>query len=87
MKGTEHSVTTDTGKSIHRNFISDPIIFQQKRKTAPNIGDTITPKNRHCLRGVDGKYIQWNEILRDVLYGELENEEEELEDEESDLES
>ena len=71
VKGTELTVTTDTGKIIHRKFISHPIIFQKERKTAPKIGDTITPKNRHCLRGVDGKYIQWNEILRDVMNGKL----------------
>ena len=99
MKGTEHTVTTDTGKIIHRKFISDPIVFQKERKTAPKIGDTITPKNRHCLRGVDGKYIQWNEILRDVLNGKLkiipdkkldsdsESEEGEIEDEDSDFEN
>ena len=99
MNGTEHTVTTDTGKIIHRKFISDPIVFQKDRKTAPKIGDTITPKNRHCLRGVDGKYIQWNEILRDVINGKLkivenqrtesdsESEEGETEDEESDFEN
>ena len=99
MNGTEHTVTTDTGKIIHRKFISDPIVFQKERKTAPKIGDTITRKNRHCLRGVDGKYIQWNEILRDVLNGKLkkvqnqrtesdsESEEGEIEDEESDFEN
>ena len=99
VKGTEHTVTTDTGKIIHRKFISDPIIFQKERKTTPKIGDSITPKNRHCLRGVDGKYIQWNEILRDVLKRKLkfvqnkrteldsESEEGEIEDEESDFEN
>ena len=99
VSGTEHTVTTDTGKVIHRKFISEPIIFQRDKRTAPKIGDTITPKNRHCLRGVDGKYIHWNEILRDVLNGKLkivqnqrsesesESEEGEIEDEESDFES
>ena len=99
VKGTEHTVTTDTRKIIHRKFISDPIIFQKERKTAPKIGGTITPKNRHCLRGVDGKYIQWNEILRDVLNGKLkiipnkkldsdsESKEGEIEDEDSDFEN
>ena len=57
VRGTEHTVTTDIGKIIHRKFISDPITFQKETKAAPKIGDTITPKNRHCLRGVDGKYI------------------------------
>ena len=49
--------------------------------------------------GVDGKYIQWNEILRDVLNGKLkivqnqrtesdsESEEGEIEDEGSDFEN
>ena len=95
---TEHTVTTDTVKVIHRKFISDPTVFQKERKTAPKIGDAITPKNRHCLRGVDGKYIQWKEILRDALNGKLkkqnqrtesdsESEEGEIEDEESDFEN
>ena len=44
---------------------------KKKRERAPTIGDTNTPKNRHCLRGVDSKYIQWNEILRYVLNGKL----------------
>ena len=73
--------------------------MQKERKTAPKIGDTITPKNRHCLRGVDGKYIQWNERLRDVLNRKIktvqnkktesdsESEEGEIEDEESDFEN
>ena len=77
----------------------DPIVFQKERKTVPKIGDTITTKNRHCLMGVDGKYIQWNEFLRDVLNGKLkivynqrtesdsESAESEIEDEESDFEN
>ena len=99
VSGTEHTVTTDTGKVIHRKFISGPIVFQKERKAAPKIGDNITPKNRHCLRGVDGKYIQWNEVLRDVLNGKLkivpsqktgtdmESEECEIDDDESDFEN
>ena len=31
----------------------------------------ITPKNRHCLRGLDGKYGRWDKILRDILNGKL----------------
>ena len=31
----------------------------------------IQPKNRHCLRGLDGKYGRWDEILRDILNGKL----------------
>ena len=99
VNGTEHTVTTDTGKVIHRKFISDPIVFQKEKKAAPKIGDNITPKRRHCLRGVDSKYIQWNEILRDVLNGKLkiipnprtgsdsESEEGEIDDDESDFEN
>ena len=70
VNGTEHTVIIDTGKIINRKLISNPILFSE-RKIAPKIGDTITPKNRHCLRGVDGKYIQWNKIMRDVLNGKL----------------
>ena len=33
VNGTEHTVTTDTGKVIHRKYISDPIVFQKERKT------------------------------------------------------
>ena len=99
VNGTEHAVTTDTGKVIHRKFSSGSIVFQKERKAAPKIGDNITPKNRHCLRGVDGKYIQWNEVLQDVLNGNLkivpnqrtesdsESEECEIDDDESDFEN
>ena len=71
--GTQHTVTTEDGKLIHRIHILGPIGFQKKRKPewAPQFGDKITPKNRHCLRGVDGKYIQWNEILSDILNRKL----------------
>ena len=31
----------------------------------------IQPKNRHCLRGLDGKCGCWDEILRDILIGKL----------------
>ena len=73
VSGTELTVTTESGKVIHRKHISEPILFhtEKKKERAPQIGDKITPKNRHCLRGVDGKYIQWNEILRDILNGKL----------------
>ena len=69
---------------------------EKKKERAPQIGDKNTPKNRHCLRGVesvDGKYIQWKEIIRDILNGkfiqnrtrkfesELESEEGETDDE------
>ena len=31
----------------------------------------IQPKNGHCLRGLNGKYGRWDEILRDLLNGKL----------------
>ena len=31
----------------------------------------INPKNRHCIRGLDGKYTRWDEILKDILNGKL----------------
>ena len=72
ISGTEHTVTTESGKVIQRKHISEPVVIQtEKKKRAWQIGDKITPKNRHCLRGVDGKYIQWNEILHDILNGKL----------------
>ena len=73
VSGTEHTISTESGKVIHRKHISGPLVFQteKKKERAPQIGDKITPKNRHCLRSVDGKYIQWNEILRDILNGKL----------------
>ena len=61
------------GKIIHRKFISGPL-FQTEKK---NLKDTalsnaeITPMNRHCLRGLDGKYGRWDEILCDILNGKL----------------
>ena len=61
INGADHTVTTDAGKRSHRKFISGPSTFHEERKAALKIGDNTTPKNRHCLRGVDGKYIQWNE--------------------------
>ena len=49
VNGTEHTVTTVTGKTFHRKFSSGPVVFQKERKTSPKIGDTNAPKNRHCL--------------------------------------
>ena len=73
ISGTEHTITTDCGRVIHRKHISGPLVFQteKKKERTPQIGDKITPKNRHCLRGVDRKHLQWNEILRDILNGKL----------------
>ena len=41
------------------------------RERAPQIGDKSTLKNRHCLRGGDRNYFQWNEVLRDILNGKV----------------
>ena len=74
ISGTESTVKTDTGKIINRKFISGPL-FQTKKKTlrepAINTNGEINPKNRHCLRGLVGKYGRWDEILRDILNGKL----------------
>ena len=50
-------------------------MFHNERKTrkepAINTSGEINPKNRHCLRGLNGKYGRWDEILRDILNGKL----------------
>ena len=72
ISGTENTVKTDTGKVIHRKFISGPLFQTEKktrRETTLNTNGEINPKNRHCLRGFDGKYGRWDEILRDILNG------------------
>ena len=65
---------TDTGKIINRKFISGPL-FQTERRTKKepkvNTSSEINPKNRHCLRGLDGKNGRWDGILRDILNGKL----------------
>ena len=74
MSGTENTVKTDTGIIVHRKFISGPLFQSEKRyrrESAPTVSAEITPKNRHCLRGLDGKYGKWDEILRDILNGKL----------------
>ena len=74
ISGTENTVKTDTGKVINRIVISGPL-FQAEKKTRRestiNANGEINPKNRHCLRGLDGKYGRWDEILRDILNGKL----------------
>ena len=65
---------TDAGKIISRKFISGPL-FQTEKKTRrepiPTTNNEIQPKNRRCLRGLDGKYGPRDEILRDILNGKL----------------
>ena len=90
VSGTESFIKTDTRKIINRKFISGPL-FQTERKArkepAINTSGEINPKNRHCLRGLNGKYGRWDEILRDILNGKLkivQNPESETEDEDDD---
>ena len=74
ISGTENTVKTDTGKIIRRKFISDPLFQTEKksrREQIPLPEKEIQPKNRHCLRWLDGKYGRWDEILRDILNGKL----------------
>ena len=73
IDGTENIVKTNTGKIIHQKFISGPL-FQTKKKNRKDTAITnaeITPKNRHCLRKLDGKYGRWHKILRNILTGKL----------------
>ena len=74
ISGTESTIKTDTGKTSNRKFKSGPL-FQTERKSrkepALNSTGEINSKNRHCLRGLDGKYGQWDEIHRDILNGKL----------------
>ena len=73
IDGTENTVKTNTGKIVHRNFISGPLLQTEKknRRDTAITNVEIKPKNRHCLRGLDGKYGRWDEILRDILNGKL----------------
>ena len=73
IDGTENTVKTETGKIIHQKFISGPL-FQTEKKNRENTALTnveITPKNRHYLGGLDGKYGLGDEIMRDILNGKL----------------
>ena len=59
ISGTENTVKTDTGKVINRKFILGSIFQTEKktrRETTLNTNGEINAKNRHCLRGLDGKY-------------------------------
>ena len=61
---------TDTGKN-NKPRIYFGSIFQTERRTrkepALNTSGEINPKNGQLLRGFDGKYGRWDEILRDKL--------------------
>ena len=72
--GTKNTVKSDTGKIINRKFFSGPL-FEAEKKTRKeptiNANGETNPKNRHCLRGLDGKYGRWDENLRNILNGKL----------------
>ena len=44
---------------------------KSRRQPALNTTGERNAKNRHCLRGLDGKYGRLDEILRDILNGKL----------------
>ena len=46
-------------------------IKKENRRDTAITNTEITPTKRHCLKGLDGKYGQWDEILRDILNGKL----------------
>ena len=73
IDGTENTVKTATGKITHQKFITGPLFQTEKRsrKETEITSGEITSKNGHCLRGLDGKYRRWDEILRDILNGKL----------------
>ena len=55
-------------------MISGPLFHTEKkirRKQLPLTSNEIQPKNKHCLRGLDGKYGRSDEILRDISNGTL----------------
>ena len=74
ISGTEGTIKTDTGKIFNRKFNSGPL-FQTARRNrkepALNTTSELNLKHRHCLRGLDGKYGRWDEILRDNLNSKL----------------
>ena len=73
ISGTENTVKTDIGKKS-RKFISGSLFQTEKksrREQIPLTENKIQPKNRHCLRGLDGQNGRWDEILRDILNGKL----------------
>ena len=52
------------GEKITPKIFWGPLFQSEKRhrrESAPTDFAEITPKNRHWLRGLDGKYGKWNE--------------------------
>ena len=65
---------TDTGKIVSWKTISSPHFQTEKKTSGEQISQAngeIQPHFRDSLRGLDGKYGRWNEILRDILNGKL----------------
>ena len=56
IDGTENTVKTDTGKILHRKLISGPLFQteERSRKEKAITRGEIAPKNRYCLRGLEG---------------------------------
>ena len=64
---------TDTGKNEPKIYFGSTISVQAKNeKGAGNQHNRRNkPENRHCLRGLDGKYGRWDEVLRVISNGNL----------------
>ena len=61
-------------KSYIENIFRGPMFQNEKRhprEMVPAVSAEITPKNRHCLRGLDAKYGKWDEIIPDIMNGKL----------------
>ena len=59
--------------SLYRTFTAGPL-FHTETKSQRHTALTsveITPRHRHCLRGLDGTYGRLDEIVRDILNGKL----------------
>ena len=68
MKGTEPPIPE---KQLTGCSFRVQLHFRKTEKQCRKWEKQKTLKNRHCLRGIDEKYIQWNEIRKDVLNGKL----------------
>ena len=74
ISGTESTIKTDTEKIINRKLISGPLLHAERKarkESAINTSGKINPDKRRCLRGSNGKYGRWDEILRDILNEKL----------------
>ena len=68
ISGNDDIIKTDTRKKFNRKLFSRPL-FQTEKRLGKNRQGEINPKNGHCLRGLEGKYGRWEEILRNILNG------------------